>query len=101
MEPVKSIEDMYNLSPMQQGMLFHTLHAPDSGVYYEQTSYSLTGNLNVSAFKQAWWQVVQRHPILRTAFYWEEFSEPLQVVYRQAVLPWVEEDWRDVSSPEQ
>src|ERR671918_2513532 len=101
MEPANSIEDIYNLSPMQQGMLFHTLHAPDSGVYYEQVSYSLTGNLNVSAFKQAWWQVVQRHPILRTAFYWEEFNEPLQVVYRQVVLPWVEEDWRGVSPSEQ
>src|SRR5918992_3227160 len=100
-KPNRNIESIYPLSPMQQGMLFHTLQAPDSGVYCEQTSYSLTGNLNVSAFKRAWWQAVQRHPILRTAFYWEEFSEPLQVVYRQVALPWVEEDWRGLSPSEQ
>jgi surfactin family lipopeptide synthetase C len=80
MEHINGIEDIYKLSPMQQGMLFHTLYAPDSEVYREQTSCSLKGNLNISAFQQAWGQVVQRHPILRTAFYWEELSEPLQVV---------------------
>jgi hypothetical protein len=38
----RNIESIYPLSPMQQGMLFHTLQAPDSGVYCEQTNYSLT-----------------------------------------------------------
>ncbi|MGH9959457.1 MAG: condensation domain-containing protein, partial [Pyrinomonadaceae bacterium] len=98
---VNSIEDIYNLSPMQQGMLFHTLQAPHSEVYFEQMSYSLTGNLNVFAFQQAWWQVVQRHSVLRTAVYWEELSEPLQAVYRQVAPPWVEKDWRGVSPSEQ
>jgi surfactin family lipopeptide synthetase C len=101
MEHINSIEDIYKLSPMQQGMLFHTLYAPDSEVYREQTSCSLKGNLNVSAFQQAWGQVVHRHPILRTAFYWEELSEPLQVVQRQVELPWEQRDWRGLSSLEQ
>ncbi|MDQ3834853.1 MAG: condensation domain-containing protein, partial [Actinomycetota bacterium] len=64
-------------------------------------SFSVNGSLRVSAFKRAWRQVIQRHPILRTGFYWEEMSEPLQVVYRQAELAWVEEDWRGLSSGEQ
>ena len=33
---MQSIEDLYELSPMQQGMLFHTLYAPESEVYFEQ-----------------------------------------------------------------
>ena len=78
MESANLVEDIYNLSPMQQGMLFHTLQAPDSEVYCEQMSCSVNGNLRVSAFKQAWRQVIQRHPILRTGFYWEEMSERLQ-----------------------
>jgi hypothetical protein len=97
MEHINNIEDIYKLSPMQQGMLFHTLYAPDSEVYREQTSCSLKGNLNVFAFQQAWGQVVQRHPILRTAFYWEELSEPLQVVQRQVELSWEQHDWRGLS----
>src|SRR5919106_6161216 len=100
-KPDRNIEAIYPLSPMQQGMLFHTLETPDSEVYCEQMSCSVNGNLSVSAFKQAWRQVIQRHPILRTGFYWEEVSEPLQVVYRQAELAWVEEDWRGLSLGEQ
>jgi len=62
----KNIEDVYPLSPMQQGMLFHSLFAPASGVYIQQPNYELHGNLDISAFERAW-QVVDRHPILRTA----------------------------------
>jgi Non-ribosomal peptide synthetase modules and related proteins len=99
--PARNVEDIYPLSPLQQGLLFHTLYAPDSEVYREQRSCSLKGNLNGSAFKQAWGQVVQRHVLLRTSFYWEELSEPLQVVHRQVELPWEQGDWRDLSPSEQ
>ena len=97
----RNIESIYPLSPMQQGMLFHALYAPESGVYCEQTSCSLNGNLNVSTFKQAWQQVVQRYPALRTLFVWRHRKEPLQVVRARVTLPWVEEDWRGCSPLEQ
>jgi hypothetical protein len=89
------IEDIYELSPMQKGMLFHTLYSPDSGVYFEQRSCLLEGNLNIELFQKAWQFVIERHPILRTAFYWEEVEKPLQVVYQTIELPWLIEDWRD------
>src|SRR5918999_3686390 len=100
-KPDRNIESIYPLSPMQQGMLFHTLHAPDSGVYCEQTSYSLTGNRNVSAVQQAWCQVVQRHSVLRTLVVWQHRKKPLQLVRSRVTLPWVEEDWRGLSPHEQ
>lgn len=75
------IEDIYELSPMQQGILFHTLYEPQSGIYFEQLTLALHGHLNPSAFKRAWQQVVDRYPILRTSFYWEELDKPLQAVY--------------------
>src|SRR4028119_2284308 len=93
----EQIEDIYELSPMQQGMLFHTLAAPNSGMYFEQLSCTLQGNLDVSKFKQAWQQVVERHPILRTAFFWEGLEKPYQVVYRRVDLPWEVQDWRELS----
>ncbi|MGH8773229.1 MAG: condensation domain-containing protein, partial [Burkholderiales bacterium] len=95
--PAKNVEDIYPLSPMQQGMLFHTLYAPESGVYFEQLSGVLDGDLEVADFAWAWQKVLERHPILRTAFYWEELNEPLQVVRARVTLPWVEEDWRGCS----
>ena len=96
-----NIEDIYELSPMQQGMLFHTLYDPESGVYFEQLNFTLHGYLNVSAFKQAWQQVVARHPVLRTFFSWEELDKPLQLVNEQVELPWVDYDWRGLTPTEQ
>ncbi|MEO1069788.1 MAG: condensation domain-containing protein, partial [Cyanobacteria bacterium J06638_6] len=92
-----TVQDIYELSPLQQGMLFHTLYAPGSGVYFEQRSGLLEGILDVAAFKQAWQTVVERHAVLRTAFYWEEADKPLQVVYDSAELPWAEADWQALS----
>ncbi|AFZ11267.1 amino acid adenylation domain protein [Crinalium epipsammum PCC 9333] len=97
----KNIEDFYPLSPMQQGMLFHSIYAPNSGVYFEQLSCTLNGNLNLELFKQTWQQVIDRHPILRTAFIWEGVKEAVQVVHRQIQLPWQQFDWKDLSATEQ
>lgn len=96
----KNIEDIYELSPLQQGMLFHTLLVPNSGVYFEQFCYTLQTQLDVSAFNKAWQRVLDRHPILRTSFYWENLDKPYQVVYRQVDLPWDFQDWRQMSLQE-
>ncbi|MFD2169293.1 non-ribosomal peptide synthetase [Tumebacillus lipolyticus] len=97
----ENIESLYELTPLQQGMLFHTLYAPDSGVYAVQLNMTLEGELNRAAFVRAFQQVMERHPILRTAFYWQELEKPLQVVYRTVELPLQELDWRSLSAAEQ
>src|SRR5205085_8225850 len=93
---VENIESIYELSPMQQGMLFHSLRSPQSGMYVEQLGCALRGPLDVAAFGRAWQHVVDRHAVLRTAFYWKEMDKPLQVVQRDARLPFDVEDWRDL-----
>ncbi|MEH2333119.1 amino acid adenylation domain-containing protein [Nostoc sp.] len=98
---LKNIEDAYPLSPMQQGMLFHSIYAPNSGVYVEQMCFELHGALNVTAFSQAWQQVITRHPVLRTAYVWENLEKPLQVVCREVKFPWEQLDWREISPTEQ
>ncbi|MFL9459672.1 non-ribosomal peptide synthase/polyketide synthase [Scytonema tolypothrichoides VB-61278_2] len=97
----QNIEDIYPLSPMQQGMLFESLYAPDSGVYFEQVICTLTGNLDVKAFEKAWQQLVARHSILRTGFVWEQLSQPLQVVYRQVKVTVEVYNWQELSAREQ
>ena len=87
------IEDIYPLSPMQEGMLFHALRSPEAGLYFEQVTCTLAGDLDEEAFVGAWQQVVDRHPILRTAFVWERRKEPFQVVFRRVELPWERHDW--------
>src|SRR4029450_5752398 len=95
------IEAIYTLSSMQEGMLFHTLYAPNSRAYFEHTVYALYGQLNIPAFKLAWQKVIERQPILRTLFLWEGREKPLQVVRKQVKLPWVQQDWRTLSPDEQ
>jgi amino acid adenylation domain-containing protein len=93
----KNIESIDALSPLQEGMVFHTLYAPNSGVYFEQLSCTLQGNLNRHAFKQAWQKVMERHPVLRMLVIWKKGTKPLQLVRKQVQLPWTEQDWRDCS----
>jgi amino acid adenylation domain-containing protein len=99
MNSKKQIEDIYPLSPMQQGILYHALLENvegNSSVYIPQIVISLTGLVDVSIFKAAWQQVVENHSILRTAFQWEQRDQPFQVVYRQVALPWQQQDWRSL-----
>jgi amino acid adenylation domain-containing protein len=93
---VRNIEDIYRLSPMQQGMLFHSLYAPETGAYFEQASWTLRGDLNVTAFEKAWQTAVNRHTALRTAFMWEDLEEPLQVVYRNVDVPIKLLNWQEM-----
>ena len=97
----KNIESIYPLSPMQSGMLFHTLYEPDSGVYFEQIIFRLQGNINRTAFQDAWQKVVDRHAVLRTLFVWEKSKKPLQVVQKQVELPWLNLDWKGQTPDEQ
>ena len=96
-----NLEDLYELSPMQQGMLFHTLYAPGSGIYFEQSVFTIEGDFNRLAFRRAWQQVVNRHSILRTGFMWEGLEKPLQIVYRNVNIEIEEEDWRELDAERQ
>ncbi len=95
MKPNKNeIENIYQLSPLQEIMLFQTLYAPESGVYLEQVSFAFEGPINLPAFKQAWEQVTEKYSTLRTSFFWENLEKPVQIVHRNVTLPWEEFDWK-------
>ncbi|MEG3975511.1 amino acid adenylation domain-containing protein [Microcoleus sp. herbarium8] len=90
-------ESSYQLSPIQQGMLFEGLSGQQSGVDIEQVLCSLGEELNVSAFVDAWRQNVDRYPVLRTSFSWLDREVPVQTVHPQVEVPIVDEDWRNLS----
>ncbi|HEY2739428.1 MAG TPA: amino acid adenylation domain-containing protein, partial [Thermoanaerobaculia bacterium] len=91
---MKNVEDLYPLTPLQKGMLFHTLLAPESAVYVSQLTCTLPADLDPGCFRQAWETLVRRHGVLRTAFLWEGLDEPLQAVRKTVSVPWQELDWR-------
>jgi amino acid adenylation domain-containing protein/non-ribosomal peptide synthase protein (TIGR01720 family) len=90
------VEDIYELSPLQQGMLFHTLLKPKSATYFEQVGFPLFGPLNTAAFERAWQTVLDWHTILRTSYHWDKATKPLQVVHRSVKLPVEYLDWTSI-----
>jgi amino acid adenylation domain-containing protein len=94
-------EENYPLSPMQQGMLFHSLYEQSSGVYIEQVICSLHENVNVSNLIQSWQRVVERHSILRTGFDWDDSHNLQHSVYKEVKLPIEQQNWQNMSLSEQ
>jgi amino acid adenylation domain-containing protein/non-ribosomal peptide synthase protein (TIGR01720 family) len=90
--------DLYPLTPLQQGIWFHELVAPESGTYFRRIVSRLDGELDIDLLKRAWEQVVERHAILRTSLVWEGLEQPLQIVHPTVLLPWDQQDWRDKST---
>ncbi len=89
------IRSLYPLSPMQEGMLFHSRLDNSSGMYCEQVSVLLSGDMNLAAMQQAWNEALVSHDILRTVFVWEDLPKPLQLVCSKAQLEISNIDWRD------
>ena len=96
----KNIEAIYTLSPMQQGMLFHSLYN-ESGEYFEQFTCTITGDFDPDNFQKAINAVVQRHSALRTAFVWKKVAKMLQVVFKKIKVPFEIQDWQQFSYAEQ
>ncbi|HEV8491010.1 MAG TPA: amino acid adenylation domain-containing protein, partial [Candidatus Angelobacter sp.] len=96
-----ALEQIYPLSPMQKGMLFESLSAPESGVYIQQLICMLRGDLDIHAFQDAWQQIVQRHSVLRTSFTWEHDEEPAQHVSLATEVPFKFQDWKGIPASEQ
>ena len=97
----RSTSDVYPLSPMQSGLLFHTLYSSEVGVYLDQIVCEIDGTLDILVFEKAWQHLAERHCVLRTSFHWEGLGEPLQVVHAAAPIPIKYLDWRNLHETEQ
>ena len=90
------VEISYPLSPMQQGMLAHSLH-DGQGTYILQSISVLGESVDLTLLATAWLRVVQRHAVLRTSFSWEGpgslLQGPIQEVHREPELAFTSYDW--------
>ncbi|WP_219847638.1 non-ribosomal peptide synthase/polyketide synthase [Photorhabdus hindustanensis] len=83
---IANIQDIYALSPLQDGILFHHLLANEGDPYLLTSQMAFADRVLLDRYLAAVQQVVDRHDILRTAFIWQGLSVPAQVVLRQATL---------------
>ena len=72
-----TIERIYALSPLQEGILFHTLSSPNTATYFEQFSFTINSDVDLGGLERAWQAVVDRHAVLRSSFHWKEIDKPL------------------------
>jgi amino acid adenylation domain-containing protein/non-ribosomal peptide synthase protein (TIGR01720 family) len=79
-----SIDDVAHLSPMQEGLLYQRRLDPESTAYHVQLEFALRGALDVDRYARAWTELARRHPMLRTAFFDEGLTRPMQVVLKDA-----------------
>lgn len=80
------------LTPMQNGMLFHSLMAEKGSNYHEQMCYLIEGKIDVKFLKAAWQELSERHEIFRTHFMWEKVKTPVQVVVESKEVEFYEYD---------
>ena len=86
------IAETYPLSGMQHAMLAHTLLAPGSGVDILQLELTLREAIDLAALRGALQAMIDRHPVLRTAFRWKGLEEPQQDVRARAELSFTRAD---------
>ena len=83
---LSNLQDIYALSPLQDGILFHHLLATEGDPYLLVSQMIFSDRATLDRYLEAVQQVVNRHDILRTAFVWQGLSNPAQVVWRKAPL---------------
>ena len=92
-----NIQDIYPLAPLQEGILFHHLLHAGRDAYITSYTMRFDDRARMASFINGFNQVMARHDILRTAFFWEGLDERVQVVLRQAplVVEWLEKSSDD------
>ncbi|WGU92450.1 amino acid adenylation domain-containing protein [Paenibacillus dendritiformis] len=94
------IQNVYPLSPMQEGMLFYSLLQEDPGMYCLQLSLTIDGDLNLDVVQRSFDALMHKHDILRTIFVHEKLQKPRQIVLKERTAQVVFENLLDLS-PEQ
>ncbi|MET8091479.1 amino acid adenylation domain-containing protein [Micromonospora sp. NPDC005220] len=93
--------DIWPLSPLQKGMLFHALYEEQGAdVYVIQLAIDLRREVDAAALRGAVATVLGRYENLRVSFRNRRSGEPVQAILREAEPDWSETDISDVAEPE-
>ncbi|MGW3040583.1 amino acid adenylation domain-containing protein [Kitasatospora sp. NPDC001159] len=93
MTPGSALAEIWPLSPMQEGMLYHSSFddaAPD--IYVIQQTQIIDGPLDAERLRTSWQALLDRHAALRTSFHRRKSGETVQLIAREVELPWTECD---------
>ncbi|GAA3623460.1 amino acid adenylation domain-containing protein [Flavivirga jejuensis] len=80
----RQVESIYLANSLQQGFIYHALSQAEDDAYRGQFLFDYNQTLNIDNYIQSWELAIEKYPILRTGFNWEESL--IQVVYSTAKL---------------
>nr|WP_229719207.1 non-ribosomal peptide synthetase [Nocardia jinanensis] len=96
-----ALSEVWPLSPLQSGLLFHAQLIQDGvDVYTMQSSVDLAGSVDPARLRDAAETMVGRYPNLRTAFVADTDGQWVQVVLDQVSVPWRDIDLRGLAEGE-
>ncbi|MER7668258.1 amino acid adenylation domain-containing protein [Kitasatospora sp. NPDC096128] len=91
--PGTALAELWPLSPMQEGMLYHSTFGEDApDIYVIQQSQIIDGPLDTQRLRMSWQALLDRHATLRASFHRRKSGETVQLIPREAELPWSECD---------
>jgi amino acid adenylation domain-containing protein/thioester reductase-like protein len=85
-EGARNVQDIYPLTPLQEGVLFDCLLNPGRDTYVFSTLLEFRSKSSVELWIDALNKVIDRHDVMRISIAWEEVPRPIQIVHRQALL---------------
>ncbi|WP_280300946.1 non-ribosomal peptide synthetase, partial [Nocardia abscessus] len=96
-----ALSDVWPLSALQSGLLFHArLAASSVDVYTAQAVLTLTGRVDAARLRSAAQALVDRYENLRTAFVSDHDGNPVQIVLDSVRVAWSEHDRTESGSAE-
>ena len=97
---MENVQDIYELSAMQHGLLYDSVITGNSSTYMIQLDYVLRGRVDREVLESAWQETLNRHAILRTSFHWDGIKTPLQIVHAELPITIDSHDWTDCPGEE-
>ena len=80
------IENIYSLTPLQEGMLFHNLYNKNSTDYVIQSVFSVDYELVSQYIEMALELLSKRFSVLRTLFFYQKIDRPQQIVLKERLI---------------
>ncbi|UCH96966.1 MAG: amino acid adenylation domain-containing protein, partial [Candidatus Aminicenantes bacterium] len=78
----RNIRDIFALTPMQEGLLYHYLQDPEKDLYFEQLTLDISGKIDLALFVRSWNFVIETNEMLRAVFHWEKLKNPIQIILK-------------------
>ena len=88
----KNVHEIFELSMVQKGMLFHYLKDVTSNVYNVQLVFDIEGELDKDILLAAIEKVQGTNDVLRSVFSWDKVSKPLQIILKECKVDFTYDD---------